>query len=147
MSKPKSAGKKRLDGLMSDDPGRVTRSFRRTRNVLTMDIHRHMVANLESLRRVCASQVPNQDIKEELGRYVRKLEELAAATEDRATCDCYTFQRNPARFGSKVALLAEHIRPGGSYALWFCTRCGQGWDITEDLGYHWPQYEWTRARE
>ncbi|MEX0969352.1 MAG: hypothetical protein WD046_02770 [Paracoccaceae bacterium] len=57
-------------------------------------------------------------------------------------CACKTARGNPRNHGAQFSLLRDTKFAGHSEMQVQCTQCKTKYEVTEDVGYHVPQYHW-----
>ncbi|MGR3722121.1 hypothetical protein LGT41_0008405 [Abyssibius alkaniclasticus] len=61
---------------------------------------------------------------------------------DPAQCQCKSARGDPRRQTGLFVLLRDTRFAGHSEMLVQCTNCGARYQVSEDIGYHVPQYHW-----
>ena len=139
MGRKRSPAEKRLRGFLSGDPSRIARTVDRTCGVADPEVHAHMAANLDAL--IAATQdVPLPDDRRvTLDRYIAQLKHGQNATPN---CPCKTFRGDPGLLHGKVSVTKQVNHAGWREISVICENCARRFVVTEDNGYHVPQYSW-----
>ena len=139
MGHKRSPAEKRMRGFLSGDPLRVARTVDRTCGIADLEVHKYMAVHVDAL--VAATQhipLPPEQ-RATLDRYIARLKGGQAT---RPQCPCQGFRGDPSRLGGSVRITNRVTHAGWSEMRVTCDTCARSFEVTEDVGYHVPQYSW-----
>jgi hypothetical protein len=98
-----------------------------------------MAAHIDALVAATQYVLLPQDRRETLDRYIERLRGGQAANPQ---CPCQGYRGDPSQLAGAVRITHRVAHAGWSEMRVTCDTCARSFEVTEDIGYHVPQYSW-----
>ncbi|SFR46474.1 hypothetical protein SAMN04488005_2254 [Yoonia tamlensis] len=98
-----------------------------------------MAAHVDALVAATRNIALPPDRRATLDHYIERLQR-GHATPPR--CPCQGYRGDPSQLGGTLRITGRVTHAGWSEMRVTCDACARSFQVTEDVGYHVPQYDW-----
>lgn len=131
--------------FLSRDPDRIARVLDQVTQAPDPEIDARLVDALSDIEASFRGVDIDPQVRRALAKYFWHLEKSRSRASPGAkagACTCTAYSGNPSRYGATLRKVSEEVFAGHSEMVFQCGTCGGSASVTEDVGYHFPQYSW-----